>query len=164
MALKLGIQTYQILTNDDEVCNPSLSSILLAVYKVGLSVLYCSWKKCDQWGFFCQSTGLQVDSKLNELLRHFFRFSSKTVSGSRFSKKKERKRPNLKWFDAKYISSTLQCSFLFNPISLWKMNVILLYSFTNMLECFFLLQMYESREKPREITLIHMSSNNIRIG
>ena len=31
MALKLGIQTYQILTNDDEVCIPSLSSILLAV-------------------------------------------------------------------------------------------------------------------------------------
>jgi len=31
MALTLGIQTYQIFTNDDEVCIPSLSSILLAV-------------------------------------------------------------------------------------------------------------------------------------
>ena len=31
MALKLGIQTYQILTNDYEVCIPSLSSILLAL-------------------------------------------------------------------------------------------------------------------------------------
>ena len=31
LALKLGIQTYQILTYDDEVCIPSLSSILLAV-------------------------------------------------------------------------------------------------------------------------------------
>ena len=32
MALKLGIDTYQILTNDDEVWIPSsLSSILLAV-------------------------------------------------------------------------------------------------------------------------------------
>jgi hypothetical protein len=31
LALKLGIQTYQILTNDDEVCIPCLSSILLAV-------------------------------------------------------------------------------------------------------------------------------------
>ena len=31
MALKLGIETYQILTNDDEVCIPSLSSIILAV-------------------------------------------------------------------------------------------------------------------------------------
>ena len=31
LALKLGIQTYQILANDDEVCIPSLSSILLAV-------------------------------------------------------------------------------------------------------------------------------------
>ena len=31
LALKLGIQTYQILTNNDEVCIPYLSSILLAV-------------------------------------------------------------------------------------------------------------------------------------
>ena len=31
LALKLGIQTYQILTKDDEVCIRSLSSILLAV-------------------------------------------------------------------------------------------------------------------------------------
>ena len=31
LALKLGIQTYQILTNYDEVCIPSRSSILLAV-------------------------------------------------------------------------------------------------------------------------------------
>ena len=29
MALKLEIQTYQILTNGDEVCIPCLSSILL---------------------------------------------------------------------------------------------------------------------------------------
>ena len=34
MALKLGIQTYQILINDDEVCIPSLSSILLAVLTI----------------------------------------------------------------------------------------------------------------------------------
>ena len=33
-ALRLGIQTYQILTNDDEVCIPSLSSIRLAVIKM----------------------------------------------------------------------------------------------------------------------------------
>ena len=33
LALHSGIiQTYQILTNDDEVCIPSLSSILLAVF------------------------------------------------------------------------------------------------------------------------------------
>ena len=31
MAFKLRIQTYQLLTNDDEVCIPSLSTILLAV-------------------------------------------------------------------------------------------------------------------------------------
>ena len=29
--LKFGIQTYQILTNGDEVCIPSLPSILIAV-------------------------------------------------------------------------------------------------------------------------------------
>ena len=32
LALDLGIQTYQILTNDDEVCIPSLSSILSCTY------------------------------------------------------------------------------------------------------------------------------------
>ena len=32
MALKSGIQTYHILTNDDKVCIPSHSSILLAVH------------------------------------------------------------------------------------------------------------------------------------
>ena len=31
MALNSGIQTNQILTNDDEVCIPRVSSILLAV-------------------------------------------------------------------------------------------------------------------------------------
>ena len=31
LALKIGIETYQILTKDDEVCIPSLSSIFLAV-------------------------------------------------------------------------------------------------------------------------------------
>ena len=31
LALNLGIQTYQILTKDDEVCIPSLYIILLAV-------------------------------------------------------------------------------------------------------------------------------------
>ena len=30
LALNSGIQTYQILTNNDEVCIPSLSSIILA--------------------------------------------------------------------------------------------------------------------------------------
>ena len=40
LALNSGLQTYQILTNDDEVCIPSLSSILLAVKKlIGFVVL-----------------------------------------------------------------------------------------------------------------------------
>ena len=36
MALKLGIQTYQISTNDDEVCNPSLSGNLLDALVCGI--------------------------------------------------------------------------------------------------------------------------------
>ena len=36
----LGIQTYQILINDDEVCIPSLSSILLAVFIKNKTALY----------------------------------------------------------------------------------------------------------------------------
>ena len=39
LVLNLGIQTYQILTNDDEVCIPSLSSILLAVPNVTICQL-----------------------------------------------------------------------------------------------------------------------------
>ena len=34
MPLNSVIQTYQILTNDDEVCIPSLSSIILAVHVI----------------------------------------------------------------------------------------------------------------------------------
>ena len=34
LALELGIQTYQILTKDDEVCISSLSSIFLAVLRI----------------------------------------------------------------------------------------------------------------------------------
>ena len=34
IGFKIGKQTFQILTNDDEVCIPSLSSILLAVKAV----------------------------------------------------------------------------------------------------------------------------------
>ena len=33
LALNSGIQTYQILTNDDKVCISSLSSSILAVFK-----------------------------------------------------------------------------------------------------------------------------------
>ena len=32
MALKLGIQTYQILTNDDEICIPSLLAICIIFF------------------------------------------------------------------------------------------------------------------------------------
>ena len=40
MAFKLGIETYHILTNDDEVFIPSLSSILLAVPEKLFQILY----------------------------------------------------------------------------------------------------------------------------
>ena len=40
MALKLEIQTYQILTNDDEVCIPSLSSILLVLHNTIQTTFY----------------------------------------------------------------------------------------------------------------------------
>ena len=42
LALKLGIQTYQISTNDDEVCILSFSSILLAVEQ---NFALVQWKK-----------------------------------------------------------------------------------------------------------------------
>ena len=48
LALKLEIQTYQILTNDDEVCIPSLSSILLAVIYVFFRQTPCP-KRPNQW-------------------------------------------------------------------------------------------------------------------
>ena len=35
-----GIKTYQILTNDDEVCIPSLSSILLALRPIESRITY----------------------------------------------------------------------------------------------------------------------------
>ena len=53
MPLSSGIQTYQILTNDGEVCIPSLSSILLAVMTKNIS----DWnsKTCDACMIACVS-------------------------------------------------------------------------------------------------------------
>ena len=45
MALKLEMQTYQILANNDEVCIPSLSSILLAV-SIMYWTYFCMWCPC----------------------------------------------------------------------------------------------------------------------
>ena len=39
LALELGMQTYQIFRNDDEVCIPSISNILLAVLPRGWLLL-----------------------------------------------------------------------------------------------------------------------------
>ena len=43
LALNSGIQINQILTNDDEVCITSLSSILLAVIKTGFLCVYSNF-------------------------------------------------------------------------------------------------------------------------
>ena len=51
LALNSGIQTYKILTNDDEVYIPSLYSILLAKQKPRSYVTFCV---CNE-----QLTGLQ---------------------------------------------------------------------------------------------------------
>jgi hypothetical protein len=53
LALNSEIQTYEILTNDDEVCIPSLSSILLAV----LLVLA---KKMKQYNKGLQTTAVAI--------------------------------------------------------------------------------------------------------
>ena len=60
LALNSGIQTYQILTNDDEVCIPSLSSILLALMHIFCHQIGNGY--CDSTHFLSlpeQSTYLQ---------------------------------------------------------------------------------------------------------
>ena len=51
LALKLGIQTYQILANDDEVCIRSLSSILLFWWKHGRRHRHICLKYFRKWVF-----------------------------------------------------------------------------------------------------------------
>ena len=56
MALKFGIQTYQILKNDDDVCILSLSSILLAVKQSNATSegksLHCDLSSLSGWWCF----------------------------------------------------------------------------------------------------------------
>ena len=47
LALNSGIQTNQILTNDDEVCIPCLSSILLAVSYLPMSTVALVPSECN---------------------------------------------------------------------------------------------------------------------
>ena len=61
LALKLEIQTYQILTNDDEVCIPSLSSILLAVSRHGYET--------NNW-YLSSLNQIQIRSQTGEIDRH----------------------------------------------------------------------------------------------
>ena len=64
MALNSGIQTYEIFTNDDEVCIQSLSSILLAVILAGLPITEPYWfnTQLSDWST-CRKfmKGIQVD-------------------------------------------------------------------------------------------------------
>ena len=50
LVLKLEIQTYQILKNNDEVCIPSLSSIILAVVVILKGLLVTGNLYCGQRG------------------------------------------------------------------------------------------------------------------
>ena len=60
LALKSGIQAYKILTNDDEVCIPSLSSNLVAVHAL---VLYSFCGKII-WVEKCESCIVQGKIKV----------------------------------------------------------------------------------------------------
>ena len=60
LALKLGIQTFQILSNDDEVCIPSLFIIILAVRCVVGYHLYTT----DTFGLSCNLKKLEVHENL----------------------------------------------------------------------------------------------------
>ena len=54
MALNSGIQTNQILTNDDEVCIPCLSSIFLAVSdRIVKKIAEQDNSKCSSKSLFC---------------------------------------------------------------------------------------------------------------
>ena len=74
LAWNSEIQTNQILTNDDEVCIPSLSSILLAV----LIAVLITWGYCNffgpdspskvSFGFFCTVSIIAVSSSTSKLL------------------------------------------------------------------------------------------------
>ena len=57
LALKLGIQTYQILTNHDEVCVPSLSSIFLAVKAVYSQI---GTDFCQTWQYLVNSKAFKA--------------------------------------------------------------------------------------------------------
>ena len=54
--MQLGIQTYQILTHDDEVLIPSLSSILLAVLQISEIKL-----RYEGSSVFMDTTNIEID-------------------------------------------------------------------------------------------------------
>ena len=104
MTLKLEIQTYQILTNDDEVCSPSLSSILLAV------LIFAGQIPWDRWYFFVafclfghsfriiiikKSHGLVALSAIFFCYKYFLTLKTKTIFSRNFHcsvEKKDEKR------------------------------------------------------------------------
>jgi hypothetical protein len=66
LALNSGMPTYQTLTNDDEVCIPSLSSILIAVPGHLLSHCFNTCKKRKKI-FAISHLGIQNRNKLSIL-------------------------------------------------------------------------------------------------
>ena len=71
MALKLGIQTYPILTNDGEVCISSFSSILLAVCKQKFMFSKKSPQKIDNYVVFkCQIDSEDFVNFYGLLIKH----------------------------------------------------------------------------------------------
>ena len=64
LTLNSGIQTYQILTNDDEVSIPSISSILLAVLHLVLITLLVYANN-----MYCKQKSRQMINKQNQINR-----------------------------------------------------------------------------------------------
>ena len=89
MGLNSGIQTYQILTNDDEVCIPSLSSILLAAC-ICLSVHVCFRNRiANRWSnqklFTQKAFTFALRTRSNRIKIELIRFIELLKETSRFN-------------------------------------------------------------------------------
>ena len=108
--LKLGIQTCQILTNDDEVCIPSLSNILLVVLENQTFFLLCKReKKSNQFQF------LIFDFK--SILNRFRFMHFREISRAFFSRKS-----SCKISKCGYLSVLVDFSRVFLLRQLWTVN------------------------------------------
>ena len=85
MPLNSQIQTYQILTNDDEACIPSLSSILLAVPLIIFTILKASTTLFYLYDIQKKIVTVQC-TKLVKLFLHFDRELSFTRGPRSYTK------------------------------------------------------------------------------